>query len=299
MTSPYVLFTGPIFIGSFLNWGFFGILILQVYHYFESFPEDRLGVKVFVYTLLALDTIQSVFATAFAWNILVDGWGNPVVFAQFTWAGVTIPLMTGLVSAIVQIFFAWRIWILKPNSMLAHCMSFLIVVVALLQCSSAFAGAVKFALASNDIKQFLTLTPVVKIWLAGSFVCDILIAGSMIWILTEARSSSEFQPTDSLITKLIINTVETGAVTAATALVQLILFLTMGNSNFVFEVPALLLGKLYSNVVLATLNGRLRNREIVQNSQLRSVGPMTTVDRSDQTIVQVSTDITSDGKGIA
>lgn len=61
----------------------------------------------------------------------------------------------------------------------------------------------------------------------------------------------------------------------------------------------MLMGCRYSNVVLATLNGRLRNREIVQNSQLRSVGPTTTVDRSDQTIVQVSTDITSDGKGIA
>ncbi len=49
-----------------------------------------------VYTLLLLDTVQSVFATSFAWGILVSGWGDPTVFAGFSWSGVTIPIMTGL-----------------------------------------------------------------------------------------------------------------------------------------------------------------------------------------------------------
>ncbi|KJA26210.1 hypothetical protein HYPSUDRAFT_36463 [Hypholoma sublateritium FD-334 SS-4] len=213
--------------------------------------------------------------------------------------------MTGLVSAIVQLFFAWRIWVLKPDSIVAHCLSMLVVVVALLQSSSAFAGGIKFALASN-IEQFAALTPVVKIWLSGSFVCDILIAGSMIWILTAARSSSAFKRTDSLITKLIIHTVETGAITAVTALAELILFIKM-DTNFVHEVPALLLGKLYSNVVLATLNGRLRAR----SSHVPSDGINTTegvdshqlslranyysrdTDR-DKTVIHVSTDIQDD-----
>lgn len=59
-----------------------------------------------MYTLLTLDTIQSVFATSFAWGILVSGWGDPTVFAGFSWSGVTIPIMTGLGTSLnVQLDF--------------------------------------------------------------------------------------------------------------------------------------------------------------------------------------------------
>jgi hypothetical protein len=45
-----------------------------------------------------------------------------------------------------------------------------------------------------------------------------------------------WKKTDKLITKLIYHTIETGAVTAAVAVVDLILFVTF-NDNFLHEVP--------------------------------------------------------------
>lgn len=55
-------------------------------------------------------------------------------------------------------------------------------------------------------------------------------------------------------TKLIVLTVQTGFITAAAAGVQLTLFL-LNPTNF-SDIPAFILGKMYSNVLLATLNAR-------------------------------------------
>ncbi|THU98489.1 hypothetical protein K435DRAFT_838113 [Dendrothele bispora CBS 962.96] len=71
-----------------------------------------------------------------------------------------------------------------------------------------------------------------EIWLIGSFVADILIAVVMIAI-----------------------TVETGSLTAITAGVDLILFLK-SPGNYLFLCPSLILGKLYTNAVVARLNSR-------------------------------------------
>nr|GAT51581.1 predicted protein [Mycena chlorophos] len=68
-----------------------------------------------------------------------------------------------------------------------------------------------------------------------------------------------------LITKLIFHAIETGAVTTIAAGVELGLFLTHGE-NLMHEAPAFLLGKLYSNVVLATLNGRSSGPTFVSDS---------------------------------
>ncbi|KAJ6481238.1 hypothetical protein C8R47DRAFT_1322269 [Mycena vitilis] len=52
-------------------------------------------------------------------------------------------------------------------------------------------------------------------------------------------------------------TIETGAVTAGFALITLILFKVFPN-NYYFLTTEFILGKMYSNVLLATLNGRSR-----------------------------------------
>ncbi|PFH47409.1 hypothetical protein AMATHDRAFT_42952 [Amanita thiersii Skay4041] len=83
--------------------------------------------------------------------------------------------------------------------------------------------------------------------------------------LHQARKGSKLpKQTEDLVTKLIINTVETGAVTAVTACVELALFLANPN-NYVYLVPAVILGKVYSNVLVANLNGRARMRTSVSD----------------------------------
>ncbi|KIM79191.1 hypothetical protein PILCRDRAFT_571209 [Piloderma croceum F 1598] len=248
-----VLLTAPFFVGSLLNCILFGTLIVQVYLYSLSYPRDRVGVKILVYGIFILDIVQTVLATHAAWGFLISGWGNPGILSQPPWSVMTLPFMSAIISAIVQIFFAWRIWTLQ-STWLPRGIAILIVLIALMQSISSMVASIRFSLIGS-VSELPSLTPGFTVWLAGSFVADVLIAGCQISILAEARSKSPFKQTDSVITRLIVHTVQTASVTAVAVLVELILFKVLPDTN-VFDTPAFIVGKLYSNVLLANLNAR-------------------------------------------
>jgi len=292
------LFAGPAFIASMLNWGLFGVLCLQIYSFSISFPNERHGIRAFVFTILVIELCQTVFSTIWAWDVLVKGWGDPASLQHISWSSITIPVTEGLVSITVQTFFAWRIYVLRRNGWAFQLAAALIVIVALMQGLSAVVNGIRFGF-SLSVGALKGYKIGVSIWLAGSLACDFLIAASMVTILLQAKSNSAFKKTETLITKLIVHTVETGVVTVVTATVDLSLYLKYPN-NFLHIVPALILGKLYSNIALANLNGRTRHRAwgdqtVASATQLREMETHHyTIPRVDKTIVTIQTSITEE-----
>ncbi|KAG8679163.1 hypothetical protein FRC09_019208, partial [Ceratobasidium sp. 395] len=242
------LITGPLLLGYLFNWGLFGILILQVYIYYLSFPNDGRVIKSLVYGLFLVDCVQTALTTHNAWHFLSRGWGDLHVLADPGWSWIAVPLLSGIVSATVQLFFAWRIWVLSKSIPLAG----LIVSIAVAQGLCAMYSGIKFAII-NDVTKIASLFPSATVWLGGSALCDFIITISMVTFL--ARASTGFSQTDSVITKLIRMTVETGMVTTTAAITELILYLVYQHNNL-HMIPALALAKLYTNTLLATFNSR-------------------------------------------
>lgn len=255
--SEFVLLTGPIFISSIFNWCLFGILATQVYIFQISFPKERWPLKLLVYSLFVIDTAQTFFFTDYSWSVLVGHWGDPRILLGFTWSSCMIPIIDGLVSIIAQTFFAWRIWMFRKYFKAAGWVSVIILLVSLMQGLSAIVNGIRYFFVT-DISQIAKFNSGVTVWLAGSFADDLIIAVAMIIILLRVRTKSFSENTLSLCTSLIVHVVETGTVTVVTAALELILFLTMPN-NLLHLIPGVILSKVYSNAVLANLNGRLRH----------------------------------------
>jgi len=163
-------------------------------------------------------------------------------------------MLSGIISATVQIFFAYRVW--KLGRVLI--VSIAIILIALMQSIAAITGATQFLIIHLDNSKLSSIFAAFAVWLAGSLICDVIIAVSMVYFLTRARTKSGFRSTDALITRLINNSVQSGGVTAVCAGVELILFLRF-KDNTLHDVPFLMLGKLYTNTLLATLNARASN----------------------------------------
>jgi len=253
--QQFILYNGPLFIGSILNWGLLGILVLQVYIYSRAGYRDNKWIRALVGTIFVLDILQTIFATHCVWNILILGWGDPTVFAHPPWTSATFPIMSGLIGSLVQTFFAWRIWVLQKTR-LAMCTAILIVLIALMQCISGIVFSIRTLFI--DILNINSLRSGVIVWLVGALACDVIIVVAMLIILYDARRPPIFERTLDLIDKLTIRTVHSGAVTAVAATVELVLFL-VAPENFMHDTPVLFLGKLYSNILMANLNGRLKN----------------------------------------
>ncbi|KAJ7291648.1 hypothetical protein C8J57DRAFT_1705172 [Mycena rebaudengoi] len=245
---------GPMFLGNAFNWMLMGTLMVQVYVYWRNFPKDRLGIKILVYAVFVVDLIQTAFGTHEAWWSAIKHWGNPAALQGAPWTSViAIPITCGLISAVVQIFYAMRIWILK-TTVIPRLLAALIISIALTQSLAAIVGSSVLE-ANLTQANLIRLHPVFVLWLSGSFVADIIIAGSMIWILQTAKPRAWISPTESLLNRLIINSIQTGTVTVVCAGITLALFIHFTDKNYYYA-SAYILGKLYSNSFMATLNYR-------------------------------------------
>ncbi|KAJ7474320.1 hypothetical protein FB451DRAFT_1558474 [Mycena latifolia] len=246
--------TAPMLAGTQANWALLGTLAVQVYKFHTCFQKERAAIKALVYTIFLLEVVQTGITSHFAYSILVTGWGNPTIFGKLPWSSLATPIFTGITSASVQIFFAWRIYILKGQNLWYRATSAAIVLLALMQSLAAIISDARFAVTTN-VAELVNLMAGVKTWLIGSAVCDVVITTAMIIILSQYRMKTPWKRTDTLITKLIYNTVETGAVTSVVAICDVVLFIMFPTNNL-HQLPAFMLGKLYSNVLLATLNAR-------------------------------------------
>ncbi|KZT09995.1 uncharacterized protein LAESUDRAFT_756209 [Laetiporus sulphureus 93-53] len=250
MAAKDTLLAGPLILGMFFNWGLLGMLIVQVYIYHICFPRDRLTMKCFVYAVLACEIVQTGLLTADSFDNWVYGYGNIDALATFHNGWFSVPVICGVLSAGVQMFFAWRIYVLSRARLLVGA----IVIVAFAQMSAAIASGVKLKLlpAAADQGQ---ATPYIDAWLVGSVFTDIVIAVSMTYLLS--RSKTGVKRSDAMLNQLIILVVETGSLTATIATIDLIVF-NVTLKTYLHTCLVMMLSKLYSNTLLINFNNRAR-----------------------------------------
>ncbi|PCH35666.1 hypothetical protein WOLCODRAFT_80737, partial [Wolfiporia cocos MD-104 SS10] len=107
------------FLGVCFNWALHGILNLQVYLYYDRYPEDGLVFKGLVCGILIIEWVQTGLLTAAGMVVYVYEYGNLLALIEFHNAWFSVDVMCGIISATVQSFFAWRIYKLSGSRMIS------------------------------------------------------------------------------------------------------------------------------------------------------------------------------------
>ncbi|KAI1787646.1 hypothetical protein LXA43DRAFT_1164860, partial [Ganoderma leucocontextum] len=248
-----LLLVGPVFMGALTSWMIFGISVVQLYMYHISFTNDPRWMQTLVYWVFILDIFLTVVAAAMGWHILCAGWGRTTNLIQPGWTFSAIGAGDGIIATTVQIFYAWRIWVLRRWLVVPG----LIVMIALAQLGSTLSIAAGIA-NLKDITELLPFFPRTTIWLGGGALADILIAISMVYLLVMAKKNTRtLKGGDRAINRLISLSVETGCLSAASAIMELGFFLGPATKNTNLHLFfALILGKIYSNMMMTSLNSR-------------------------------------------
>ena len=76
-----------------------------------------------VYGLYVLETAQTVLATYDAFQWLAYGYGNMIALSKPFTSSIDAPIMDGILALVVQLFFAWRIYILGKSWLLSGAIS--------------------------------------------------------------------------------------------------------------------------------------------------------------------------------
>ncbi|KAF8878871.1 hypothetical protein BD779DRAFT_1628376 [Infundibulicybe gibba] len=251
--ASIALLTGPPLLGIMLNWWIFGILIVQCYIYRLSFPNDEKHLKALVYTLLLLETVQTMFTTADAFHWFAFGFGDMDSLGELFLSNIDSPILGSIIAFIVQLVFCGRIWALSQSKILSGAIALFSVAqivggIGLGVVNQISGGLVGFR------NRGLAYT---ILWLGGSAITDTLIAVSLTYLLLKSKSRNK--RANDIILRVVRLTVETNALTATMAIIALSLVVAPSIAppkTTMFTCPCYILGKLYSNTLMTMLNNR-------------------------------------------
>ncbi|KAF5371692.1 hypothetical protein D9758_003394 [Tetrapyrgos nigripes] len=231
----------------------------NIYFTSSRFSRDKKILKKLVWVLFFLENVQTVVVMVDAVTSFASHFGEVDQLEKIRLQWLSVPVLSALISCPVQIFYAIRIKILSKSRVKAGIVIFRKIDNSFAQLSiiqalaSLFAGVPQAALQGKvtDLRG-ARLVPVV-IWLSTTCLCDVSIAGCMLYYLRPGVT--EIKQTQDYLQRVKRLTLETGALTAGIATLTLILWISFPSHTY-WATPASIITKVYSNTLLASLNSR-------------------------------------------
>ncbi|KAJ3815125.1 hypothetical protein F5876DRAFT_72269 [Lentinula aff. lateritia] len=266
MSSPIDETFGAAYIGIVVAALLLGISVIQGFYYFTHYTHQKDGwiLRGLVVGVLVFDFVHQVLITHTGYAYLIKFWQQPAKLRIVIWSLLAEVLFNGLTGFCVQCFLTYRIWKLSGTKV------WLTVVVI----SLVFAEFGEQLIAGpSRISYLLSLACVIAFaviaFLRGlsvtvnalAVVGDLFIAGILTLLLQ--RSKTGFRKSDTMINKLTIFAVNTGALTSLCAVASLISIIAAPNT-FIYISFFFSMGRLYTNSLLATLNARKMIRDAAE-----------------------------------
>ncbi|KAF9225215.1 hypothetical protein BS17DRAFT_584744 [Gyrodon lividus] len=242
---------GPLVLGGLLAFGLSGCVNMQFIVHWQIFPEETWPTKLLVIATWLLDLGHSAFVAVAIWDSLIVHYGDLSRIDVIPWSvGPTVEL-TAMVTFLVQSFFAYRIYRLQKQKLTVAGPVAILAFIRLVAASVSLAEMIRLRLYTAFIQPFPSW--VFTLGLTLSAVVDIIITTSLCWFLR--RSRSLVPRTNRIIDALTVWTVQNGSITCFAAIASLICWKVMPE-NRIFLGLHFVVGKLYANSLLATLNAR-------------------------------------------
>ncbi|PPQ98171.1 hypothetical protein CVT26_003217 [Gymnopilus dilepis] len=185
--------------------------------YFLAFPNDPLRNKFFVYGVYVLELVQTGIVAVTFFRAFGTGFGDYAFLDQIGPSWFSIPILSGLVAFLADIFYAYRISVLAESYWVAGSVVFL----AITQLAGSIAQGVEMqqvGLFSGLLgTQFKVAT---AFWNGGSALCDVIIAVCMAFYLTRRGSELGMPSTQRLLRRVVTLIIGSGAATASIAILN-------------------------------------------------------------------------------
>ncbi|KAJ3735531.1 hypothetical protein DFJ43DRAFT_1058122 [Lentinula guzmanii] len=197
------------------------------------------------------DTLHQALIAHTVYTYLITNFGNALELGNTVWSLLAEVLVNGFTAVFVQSFLAHRVWQLSNGNMWISIPAYLLV-------AAEFVSVFVFAVIGlTRVHTFVELAEILKGLSITvnvlAAVGDTYIAGLLTLLLHTSRTG--FRRSDSIINKLIIFSINTGALTSLCAIASMLSIL-LAPETFIYISFFFCMGRLYANSLLATLNVR-------------------------------------------
>jgi len=251
-------YTAPYLLGGIWNWCLYGTLIVQFYVYTYNFPTDPRFLKIFVSSLFLIETLQTAFSGSDLYHWFASGYGDLNSFTPNA-SDFDVPIVGSVASLSVQFFFAYRLWLLGNKK--HWWLSGAICVISTVSSTAAFALGIytHVVYVRNEPPSSRWFKSMKIIWLLGNTVADMLIASAMLYHLIKLKKRDGRFSNHALVS-IVRLTIETNILSTTVSLVCAFMVFFYPDESW-FTCPAAIIGKVYSNTLLVSLNNRISIRD--------------------------------------
>ncbi|KAI0334812.1 hypothetical protein GY45DRAFT_1367269 [Cubamyces sp. BRFM 1775] len=260
---------GPLLIGVILAAVMYGVSCSQMYYYYTRYPRDPWHIKLLVTAVWTTDSIHQALISHSVYWYLITEYGNPTALTLLSKTIIVEVFFNAFTGLFVQSFFAARVWKLSGKKL------YLVIPVGILV-AGEFSVAMAYSIKALYLNTFVDLVQIKGLSISiNAFAAagDVTIAAILCTILHRSRTG--FSKSNTLINRLMVFAVNTGLLTSVCACLSLITIVALPNT-FVYICFFFLVGRLYSNSLMATLNARKSLRENSSNElsvSLRDIQP--------------------------
>ncbi|KAJ6601036.1 hypothetical protein DFH09DRAFT_1126555 [Mycena vulgaris] len=243
---------GALLIGGFFATMLSGIVTLQTLLYYTTYKSDTTGVKFLVFGVWGLDTLHTAFIWAAMWEFLIGNYGDTAKIDFIPWSIALTVILTAIVTFFIHCFFAHRIFLLSKRNWL---MASPVVILALVRLCAASVSTWEMFHYQSFQMFVLHAYWIFTLGLSVSSAVDIIITAFLCQLFQSSRPSETGSNINYVITKLMLYAFETGSLTCIGTIVSMICWVAMSH-NLIFLGLHFVIGKLYANSLLVTLNTR-------------------------------------------
>ncbi|KAI6158148.1 hypothetical protein BKA82DRAFT_283364 [Pisolithus tinctorius] len=254
---------GATLVGGLISAMLYGITTLQTYVYYMHDTADSSIIKFIVAAICVLDSLHVAFMCHILYYYLITNYGNPLSLEFVIWSFPASLIANLLVITIAQLFFAHKIYYLCRRQVrwLVTAPIILLVIAHLgFGMATVILMLINNKTSSLSQARFYSATPAVS----TVVLAEVLITAALCILLYESGSRSAIPRTKRMLDTLIIYAVNRCLLTLLVAIAEV----SVDASNYSAWVMGLdfIIGKLYANSLLASLNTREHLRSQGQGS---------------------------------
>jgi len=250
----------------------YGISVLQVYLYYRHYPKDRLLLKLTVALLFTVDTCGTIFVGHSLYTYHVLNYYNPIESLLIPWSFALEKFLVTFTTFIAQSFYAHTIY-KATGHRITVAFIMLLALLALALGSWTTEQIFDEPLSVVSTHKFKVISAMVQSFAA---LDDVVITVSLCYYLRRRRG--DLPSTHNLVDILIVYAVSRGVLTAIAQILFLVTNVCFPGKTY-WQPFHQVVGKLYVNSVLATLNVRstFALKSEVQLNTLKLTAPGGTV----------------------
>ncbi|TFY51183.1 hypothetical protein EVJ58_g10699 [Rhodofomes roseus] len=268
------LTAGAVEVGILISTFLYGITTVQAYVYSRSNHQDPLWLKSLVGIVWLLETLLTVLTCMYLYSLTITNFGNLDTLQNLPWPMDVSFAVGGLISALVQSFFAWRVHVISRRletsivSWIAClCRVAITLTICILDIKSKTVGYYE-----SQYGWTITFSLSLAVFIDVLNTCSLCF-----WLWRQRNNEPAYEPnslfascpqslTSPLRTRALIDsvmkwTIETGLVTSICEILMVSLNLTQPQDDIWISI-LMFYARLYSNSLLLSLNARdsLRKR---------------------------------------